>query len=182
MKLSTKARALHRGLENAQIPHAFGGALALGWCTGMARGTRDIDINVFVSTDRAAEVVAALPSAVKWSEDDLRVLQHDGQVRLSWGDTPVDLFLDTTPFHEQLELRTHVELLAGEEMRFLGCTDLAVFKVFFDRPRDWGDLHEMALAGTIDRERVLGVLVEYLGADDERVARVRALPDPDQVK
>ena len=60
-------------------------------------------------------------------------------------------------------------------MPFLSCGDLAVFKAFFNRTKDWADLEEMAAAGTLDLDRVLGVLVRYLGADDERVDRLTAL-------
>jgi len=31
-------------LDDADVPHAFGGALALAWCTQRARGTIDIDL------------------------------------------------------------------------------------------------------------------------------------------
>ena len=40
--------AIHGALGDARLPHAFGGALALAWCTQRARGTIDIDVNVFV--------------------------------------------------------------------------------------------------------------------------------------
>ena len=46
--------------------------------------------------------------------------------------------------------------------------DLAVFKAFFNRTKDWADLEEMAAAGTLDVDAVVGVLVRYLGADDQR--------------
>ena len=42
-------------LDDARIPHAFGGALALAWCTQRARGTIDIDVNVFVDRSRTAQ-------------------------------------------------------------------------------------------------------------------------------
>ena len=50
-----------------------------------------------------------------------------------------------------------------------------MFKAFFDRTKDWADLEEMAAADTLDVEAVLGVLVHYLGGDDPRIARLRAL-------
>ena len=68
-----------------------------------------------------------------------------------------------------------VEPFAGAEVPFLGCTDLAVFKAFFDRTKDWADLEEMLAASTLEVDRTLGVLVRYLGGDDHRVARLRAL-------
>ena len=41
-----RAVALHRALDDAGIPHALGGALALGYHVSEPRGTRDIDVNV----------------------------------------------------------------------------------------------------------------------------------------
>ena len=96
---------IHAALREAAVPHAFGGALALAWCTGRARGTIDIDVNVFVPADRAAAVVAALPDPVAASDDQLERLRRDGQVRLWWDGTPVDVFLDTTEFHEKAAAR-----------------------------------------------------------------------------
>jgi hypothetical protein len=85
------------------------------------------------------------------------------------------VFLNTTPFHEEVAGRSHRERFAGATLPFLGCGDLAVFKAFFNRTKDWADLEEMVAAGTLDVDRTLGVLVRYLGGDDERVARLRAL-------
>lgn len=173
--LADKIVALHRVLTSADLPHAFGGALALAWCTQRARGTIDIDLNVFVGQERAPELAAALPAAVTYTGDDVVTLQRDGQTRLWWDDTPVDLFLNTTEYHEDIARRIRWEQFAGQELPFLACTDLAVFKAFFNRTRDWADLEEMAAAGALDRARVLGILVQYLGPADERVERLRAL-------
>jgi len=62
--LAEKIIAVDAALDAASLPHAFGGALALAWCTGRARGTIDIDVNVFVPGERAAEVLSALPTGV----------------------------------------------------------------------------------------------------------------------
>jgi hypothetical protein len=175
VSLPDKIVSLHRALDAAEIPHAFGGALALAWCTHRARGTIDIDLNVFVGRDGADSVAAALPAGVACADAQIQALARDGQVRMWWDETPVDVFLDTTRYHDQLALRTHREPFAGDEILFLSCGDLAVFKAFFNRTRDWADLEDMCAAGTLELDRVLGVLVEYLGPDDERVARLRAL-------
>ena len=173
--LADKIVAIHRALDAADIPHAFGGALALAWCTERARGTIDIDLNVFVDESRAGEVLDALPDGVEWTADDLVVIERDGQSRLWWATTPVDVFVNTTEFHVQVAQRCRREPFAGAEVPFLGCSDLAVFKAFFDRTKDWADLEEMATAGTLDVDRVVGVLSRYLGPTDERIARVRSL-------
>ena len=151
MSIVDKIVALDKALDDAEIPHAFGGALALAYCTERARGTVDIDLNVFVDVSR---------------------LGRDGQTRAWWDTTPVDLFLSTTPFHEAAAGRSRQRELGGRSMPFLDCSDLSVFKAFFDRPRDWVDLAEMWEAGTLDADRVVGILVRYLGADDHRVVRL----------
>lgn len=178
MTLPERIVALHEALEQANIPHAFGGALALAWCTERARGTIDVDVNLFVRPEQATTVLHALPSGVAWTDDDVSRIARDGQARLWWDATPVDLFFSTTEFHDRLESRVRNEPFLGVDVPFLACRDLAVFKAFFDRTRDWADLEEMAAAGSLDVEAVLGVLAQYLGGDDPRVARLRALTPP----
>jgi len=175
--LPAKMRSIHRALGDGGITHAFGGALALAWCTERARGTIDIDLNVFTGTDHVGEVLEALPRGIAWNDDDVRMLERDGQQRLWWDTTPVDVFLNTTEFHDQVAARARWEAFDGVELPFLSCSDLAVFKAFFSRTKDWADLEEMWSAGTLDIDRVIGVLVRYLGTADDRVERLRALAD-----
>lgn len=173
--LPAKIVALHEALSGAQIAHAFGGALALAWCTERARGTIDIDVNLFVESAAATEVLQALPSGVAWSSRDVEQIERDGQVRLWWDTTPVDVFFDTTDFHRSVATRVRWEDFVGSSLPFLSCADLAVFKAFFNRTKDWADLEEMRDAGTLDLDRVVGVLVRYLGREDERIDRLLAL-------
>ena len=56
--LVDKIVTLHRSLEAAGVPHAFGGALALAWCTQRARGTVDIDVNIFLAPTEAGRALA----------------------------------------------------------------------------------------------------------------------------
>jgi hypothetical protein len=170
--LPAKIVAVHKALAKARLPHAFGGALALAWCTQRARGTIDIDVNVFVGAQQGENVFRALPKSVKWNDSDLAALQRDGQVRIWWDKTPLDLFLNTTPFHDDVALRVRWERFADASIPFLSCQDIAVFKAFFNRTKDWADIEEMQAAGTLDAPRVVAVLVQYMGADDERVRRL----------
>lgn len=178
MRLPRKIVVLHEALATGQIPHAFGGALALAWCTQQARGTIDIDVNLFVDKSRAGEVRDALPRGVRWTPADEAEIARTGQTRLWWDDTPIDVFFSTTEFHERVATHVRWEPFEGKELPFLSCTDLAVFKALFDRTRDWADLEDMATAGTLDRPAVLGVLVDSLGPSDHRVERLRSLPRP----
>jgi hypothetical protein len=173
--LPAKIVTLHDALQRAELPHAFGGALALAWCTQRARGTIDIDVNVFVDVDQAATVLRRLPKAVQWHDKDLQTLRRDGQVRLWWDGTPLDVFLNSTAIHAALAQRTRWEQFAGASIPFLSCRDLAVFKAFFNRTKDWADLEDMQAAGTLDAGHVVAVLIEYLGGDDERIERVRRI-------
>ncbi len=173
--LVDKIVALHDALDAARLPHAFGGALALAWCTERARGTIDIDVNVFVDAALSADVFDALPDGVARTAEALARCIRDGQVRLWWDATPIDLFTDTTDFHRAAADRAVTHTFASNDVPFLCCSDVAVFKAFFDRPRDWVDIEEMVAAGTLDVDFVLGALVHYLGADDDRITRLRAL-------
>ena len=170
--LVEKIGVCHQALATAEIPHAFGGALALAWCTQSARGTIDIDINLFVEVDEAQAVCDALPAGVQYSESDIRKLLRDTQVRLFWEATPLDLFLNSTPYHSEVQTRIRWEEFAGRKIPFLSCQDLAVFKAFFNRTKDWADLEAMHEAGCLNSRHVIGVLVEYLGHDDERVVKL----------
>lgn len=172
MNLPEQIVAVHVALTEAAIPHAFGGALSLAWCTQQARGTNDIDVNVFVAPDRAVAVLTALADIVTWTDDDRETIERDGQVRLHWDKTPIDLFFNTTEFHELVASRTRREPFLGHDLPFLSCRDLAVFKAFFNRTQDWADLEAMQSAGTLEVDAVVGVLVRLLGPGDDRVARL----------
>jgi hypothetical protein len=39
---------IHKALSQAEIPHAFGGAIAFAYC-GIPRATHDIDVNISLS-------------------------------------------------------------------------------------------------------------------------------------
>jgi hypothetical protein len=170
-----KILALHERLRQLTIPHAFGGALALAWCTERARGTIDIDVNLLIPASDWQNALKALPDDVKVTKKDRELLKRDGQVRVWWGKTPLDLFLNSTDFHDGIAERIRWETFAGQSLPFLSCFDLAVFKAFFNRTKDWADLEEMARAGTLDKERVQATLIGYLGADDERVEKLTTL-------
>ena len=71
--------------------------------------------------------------------------------------------------------RAVVHDFAGTPTPFLSCSDVAVFKAFFNRSKDWVDIETMIEAHTLDVDLTLGVLVRYLAVDDERVLRLRSL-------
>ena len=46
------------------------------------------------------------------------------------------------------------------------------------RRKRWSDLEDIQSAATIDIDRVIGVLVRYLGAGDERIDPLRTIAPP----
>ena len=155
--------AVHDALDDAQIPHAIGGAIALGYCTLEPRGTRDLDVNVFTGPERAREVLVALPDRVEFSGESLEMAERDGQVRLRWGITPVDIFLSVLPFHEYVQEHVRHMPFEGQIIPVLDCTALAVFKAIFDRPRDWVDIEAMVEARSLDIEEAKRWVLEMVG-------------------
>ena len=165
--MADKIVALDDALADADLTHAFGGALALAYCTLEVRNTQDIDVNVFISADRAAELEAALPAAVTVTDPDRLRLRRDAQTRLWWDETPVDVFLSNDPFHDHAAANCRRVPFGDREIPVLACADLAVFKSFFGRMKDALDLAAMAHAHTIDLAD-LRTTVDVLLGDDER--------------
>jgi hypothetical protein len=169
--LVEKVVALSEALTAAGVPHAFGGAIALAYCTEDPRGTRDVDVNAFVPAIEPEPVLAALPAHVRVPAGTEGVLAEQGQVRLWWDDTPVDLFLDYAPLHAQAARGSREVPFAGRRIRVLGPVELVLFKALFDRPKDWVDIVTVVEAGAVDADRVRDDLVALVGGDDPRVAR-----------
>lgn len=165
--------AVHLALAEAAIPHAFGGAIALAYCTEEPRGTRDIDVNVFLAHDRAAVALAVLPAQVEQPAGTLDRIHRDGQIRLWWSDTPLDLFFDMLPIHAQAARHARSVPLAGVEIPVLGPVELVVFKAMFDRTKDWADIEAVIAAEAVDLEAVERALLELVGGGDPRLARLR---------
>jgi len=166
---------VHEALDAAKLPHAFGGAIALAYCTGEPRGTRDLDVNVFATPASARDVLRALPPDVEADDRAIQAAEAEGQVRVWWKDTPIDVFLDVHEFHAQIAAHTVIVPFEGHQIPVLCCTDLAVFKALFDRTRDWADIEDMAAAGTLDIPRVRAWLERFSGADAPAIARLQKL-------
>lgn len=172
MRLSERLLAIHEGLSAAELEHAFGGAIALAYWTLEPRGTRDIDVNVFVAIDQLTRVLNALPADVKHDPPAIEALTRDGQARLWWDETPIDLFLSYLPLHDQAASNSRVVPFEGEEIPVLGPLELAIFKAMFDRTKDWADIEAMLVAQTLDLDAANELLISLIGSDDERIARL----------
>ncbi|HTR88776.1 MAG TPA: hypothetical protein VMG62_01540 [Solirubrobacteraceae bacterium] len=173
-RLEDRLLAVHDGLDAAGIGHAFGGAIALGYCTLEPRGTIDVDVNVFIGPERTKEVFAALPEEIEFGGLDVERAERDGQVRLRWEITPIDLFFSVLPFHEDVERNIRHVPLGQRTIPVLSCTGLAVFKAMFDRPRDWVDIEAMVEARSVDLDEAINWVSEMAGGDSGEVAKLEA--------
>jgi inosine-uridine nucleoside N-ribohydrolase len=174
--LDQKVAQLVQALASANLPHAIGGALAFAYY-GEPRATVDVDVNVFVRPDRAAEVFEALaPLGVTVHPGALTEAQRDGQVRLRWGRTPVDLFFAYDAFHDHASTRVRSVPFGDTTVPILAPEDLLVCKTVFDRRKDWIDIDQiLALtAGDLDIDDVRRWAARMLGADDARLERLDA--------
>lgn len=172
MTLPDRLLELHHALARREVPHAFGGAIALAYWTLDPRGTSDIDVNIFVPSEDCDPVLEALPPGIAQPEGTAEAIARDGQVRLWWDETPVDLFFDYVPVHADAARHRRIMPFADTRIPVLGPVELAVFKVMFDRTRDWADVEAMIAAGTLDLDAVRETLRPMLAGDDRRFARL----------
>lgn len=174
-ELVEKLFAIHDSLAEASIPHAFGGAIALAYCTEEPRGTRDLDVNIFIDSSKAAQTLACMPQGVTVATEDIARVERDGQARLDWDGTPVDVFLNNLPLHQAVAAAVAWVPLAGREIPVLDCASLAIFKAFFDRTKDWADLEAIAQATPEDIDAAAATIAELVGKDDPAVQRLESL-------
>lgn len=159
----------------AEVPHAFGGALALAYWAE-PRATVDIDLNVFVGGEHGAAVLEPLARLGVATAGAADVVARDGQARVWWGRTPLDLFFSYDPFHEAARAAAAEVPFAGTTIRVLSPEHLTVCKAVFDRPRDWVDVEAMLTLGTpIDAAEVLRWVGRVAGDEDPRYERAAAL-------
>lgn len=174
-ELVEKLFEIHDSLTEAGIAHAFGGAISLAYCVEDPRGTRDIDVNIFVDAAEAEAVLAKLPGGVKVRKKDVAKVARDGQARLKWDDTPIDVFLNNLPLHDSVAASVVWVPLEGREVPVLDCASLAIFKAFFDRTQDWADLEAVARATPEDIETAAETIADLVGKEDPAVERLVSL-------
>jgi hypothetical protein len=166
---------LHAALTEADIPHAFGGAIALAYY-GEPRATVDIDVNIFVRASDAPVVADVLrPLGVSVEPRAIAKIQEQAQNRLRWGHYVLDVFFVNHPFHESCAARVRLVPFQDGEIPILSAEDLIIFKIFFNRPKDWLDIEQVlfAQAGRFDVGYVERWLTELVGVDDDRFKRFR---------
>ncbi|MFT3854826.1 MAG: hypothetical protein QM733_19120 [Ilumatobacteraceae bacterium] len=171
----SRLQALHEALDRAGFEHAVGGAIALS-VHAEPRATTDMDLNVIADPEHPQRLLDTMPDGVVIHPSAAAELRRDGQVRLIWPhpDTPVDLFLPQHPeFHRLVNDRARPDIeQIGFDIRVISATDLMVFKMLFNRTKDWADIESLLRAGAGDPDEAADWIVQFLGPDDERLTRL----------
>ncbi len=155
--LAEKVVAVDRALHAAGVPHALGGALALAYY-GEPRGTVDIDVNVFVRSDRLPEIEYALPAGTQWDRNR------------------VHLFFSEDALHAEMEQAVRRVPFADTEIGIVAPEHLVIRKAMLDRTKDWLDI-EAILTNTsgLDVKAIEGWLRRLAGDNDPRLAKFNHL-------
>lgn len=139
----------------------------------MPRGTRDVDVNVFVDLGQLDEVFDALaPLGIALEREVCRArAERDGMFVGSWDGMRIDVFVPSIPFSQEAA-RTTVKLTVdGWTGTFLSPEAICLFKLLFFRPKDLTDLRQLVAVrrDALDRAYVRRWIVEMMGEEDERV-------------
>lgn len=174
--LPEKIVAIHEQLNGAGIRHAFGGAIALAYYAE-PRATIDIDLNVFIPTERWTDIASSLtPLGVRTGDLDPVALKRDGQCRLWWGRTPLDLFFSYDRIHKEMRKGAWKVPFDSATLPILSPEHLTVCKAMFDRPKDWLDIEQILIAAEdLDTGEIEAWLERMAGNSDQRTRRFRGL-------
>ena len=178
MLLDEQIVAIEQAFSDAGVPHAFGGAQALAYY-GDVRATHDIDVNIFLPASEGARVLEVLArlGADALNPGLLALALRDGQVRVRWEGTPIDLFFAYDPLHlSSMERRRRVDF-SGDFIHILSAEDLMTYKATFDREKDWRDIAGIIYASEkpLDFDYVRGWLARIDSEEGRRVTRLERL-------
>ena len=170
--LPEKILAIDRQLRAADIAHAFGGALALAYYAE-PRATIDIDVNLFVAPAAYEAVAAALRPLGVQTDVDVLALARDGQCRVWWERTPLDLFFAYDEIHDAMRRAARAVPFGEDRLPILAPEHLVVCKAVFDRPKDWLDIEQVLVCvDDLNVGEMRSWLTRLVGDVDERSQRL----------
>lgn len=173
--LPDKITAIHGALKKAKIAHAFGGALALAYYAE-PRSTIDIDLNVFIPPKHYQSLRQALDPLGVAGEVSQESLQRDGQCRLYWDRTALDLFFAYDELHEAMRHATRLVPFGDIKLPILAPEHLVVCKAVFSRPKDWLDIEQVLVCTEdFDIDDVEQWLQRIVGKADQRAKKFTLL-------
>jgi hypothetical protein len=174
--LAPRIVSLHEMLDSAGVRHQFGGAIALAWYRN-PRATTDIDVNLTLPPEAAGPVLEMLSRlGVTVTSENRAAVALDGQARLDWDGSYLDVFFATMDLHLEMAERARLVRFGPVEIPILAPEDLIVCKAIFDRPKDWLDIEEMLRWGTkVDSSKTLYWVGEILGPEAAQYSRLAEL-------
>jgi hypothetical protein len=181
IELDRLVDGLAESLESAGLEYAFGGALALAYWAP-PRATADIDLNLFVDVQALDSAFAAIETAgfVVKRDEATRWAAERGDFRAFAGPVRLDVFLSFSPFHDEVRERAvRRPSASGRAIRVLSAEDLMLFKLLFDRPKDWLDMEKIVQqqGASLDSGYLARWSRELMPEGDGRAARLQALLD-----
>lgn len=180
MNLIEVAVATHHLLRDHDLRYGFGGALALNYYTD-PRATADVDVNVFIPWASGIERLGLFEELGFHPIAPLEEAIPVAGVRLAARSTPIklDVFFSLDDHYDEVadRLRWFPFGLDGEELPFFSPEDVVVFKISFNRDKDWVDIRRLLEhEESIDLDYVERAAVAIRGPRmHPRVARVRSM-------
>jgi hypothetical protein len=175
--LPEKIVAIHQQLTRSKTPHAFGGALALAYYAE-PRATIDVDLNLFVAPRSYPDIARELTKLGVEDGVESEAVERDGQCRLHWGNTPIDLFFAYDALHDAMRRAVRSEPFGEARIPVLAPEHLLVCKTIFNRPKDWLDIEQMLICvEDLDTSEIRDWLDRIVGADDPRRERFDRLSE-----
>lgn len=170
--LPDKIAAVHESLLKAELPHAFGGAIAVAYY-GEPRMTKDIDINVFMSAEHWGTISEALESLGIDSELEERDLRSQEELRLEWEENSLHFFFSCDPLHEEMERQVRTVPFAESTLPLVAPEHLVIRKAVLNRTKDWIDIEQILVAtDPLDLQEIEDWLMRMAGKNDPRVKKL----------
>jgi len=173
LSLPDKVSAIHQCLRDRGIPHAIGGALAVGYY-GEPRSTLDIDVNVFIPPDRWRDICQVLEPLEIDMEIDEAGLEATGEAKLGWGSNFLHLFFSCDSLHEEMRRSIRTVPFNGKYIPVVSPEHLVIRKALLDRTKDWLDVEQILVATRpLDLQEIERWMEQMAGIDDPRLAKLR---------
>lgn len=174
ISLADKISVVHQRLDESELPHAIGGALAVGYYA-VPRSTLDIDVNIFLPADRWPTIRDAL---VGLGLDPAIEIDRGGigkaeEMRVEWSPNSLHLFFSCDPLHDQMRRRIRYVPFNGETIPIVAPEHLVIRKALLDRNKDWIDIEQILVAtDPFDLGEVEDWLERMVGADNPRMKKL----------
>ncbi|MCG8587274.1 MAG: nucleotidyl transferase AbiEii/AbiGii toxin family protein [Pirellulales bacterium] len=163
-----------RAIEREQQDYAIGGAIALGYWAN-PRATVDIDLTVFLPHSEPARCVEFLHriGCEVSATTAIETITEHGFCRASFDSVRVDVFFQTSEFHDTAKKRAKQVDLEGQPIMVWDAETMCVFKMMFFRMKDVVDVKQIlrTQGDRLERQWVRDQLVDIFGRRDPRISQ-----------